>query len=51
MEAALLLRDLWEVLRLTKHRRDADSPRVLQTMRFLVWALGRQPWSGEGVLF
>lgn len=51
MEAALLFRDLWEVLRIVESRRRAKLPEFAGVMAKLVEKVEMAPFGGEEVLF
>lgn len=51
IEAALLLRDLWEVLRIIEHRMGETRSLISHTLLRVVDALERHPFGGEEVLF
>lgn len=51
LEAALLLRDIWEVLRITTVRAAQERPQITHTVEGLLSRLMRRPFGGEEVLF
>jgi hypothetical protein len=51
IEAALLLRDLWEVITVSNAKQDQHSPEGAMTLMHLVRELFDEPYSGEEVLF